>query len=488
LDAVAALQWIQNNISNFGGDPKRVTIGGQSAGSSVVHDLTASPLAKGLFWAAIAESGSGVSSPIATRTLQEAELDGQAYAKLKGVSSLAELRRLPAEQFIPVTAVPGSARVGRMSPNIDGWFLPAGVSQIFAEGGQNDVAILTGMQADEGSSAPTYGKLTSDEVKQQAETRYETMEPEFLRLYPTDYGNLADSQKASARDRGLISMLLWASDTSKTNRNKIYTYYFSRGIPWPEFAAFHTSELIYDFDNLSKLERPFTAGDKALSNLMASYWVNFIKTRNPNGAGLPVWQPFSAGYATALHEHGYVLLGMVIEKVSGLSYAEFLQKNIFDPLGMKDSGYDRQSTILPQRASGYMRKDHHIENADFIDMSIPNAAGSVYSTVEDMYRWNEAVANGKLLSAASIEAMFKVYSETLLQGQHYGYGVVLAERFGKTLYYHGGGVKGFETVLQRYPKEHVSIVVMENLDPTAPWNVGDQIASCLFHQPVPASH
>jgi hypothetical protein len=114
--------------------PEMVTIGGQSADSSVVHDLTASPLAKGLFWAAIAESGSGVSSPKATRTLQEAELDGQAYAKLKGVSSLAELRRLPAEQFIPVTPVPGGALLGRTSPNIDGWFLPASVSQIFADG------------------------------------------------------------------------------------------------------------------------------------------------------------------------------------------------------------------------------------------------------------------------------------------------------------------------------------------------------------------
>ena len=201
-------------------------------------------------------------------------------------------------------------------------------------------------------------------------------------------------------------------------------------------------------------------------------------------------KPLEFQPGTQLHytNTGYALLGLVIEKVSGLSYAEFLQRNIFDPLGMKDSGYDVQSAILPQRASGYMRKDNHIENADFIDMSIPNASGSVYSTVEDMYRWNEGVANGKFLSAASMEAMFNVYSETLFQGQHYGYGVVLAERFGKTLYYHGGGVKGFETVLQRYPKEHLSIVVLENLDPTAPWNVGDQIASYLFHQPLPTSH
>ena len=199
-------------------------------------------------------------------------------------------------------------------------------------------------------------------------------------------------------------------------------------------------------------------------------------------------KPLEFQPGTQLHytNTGYALLGLVIEKVSGLSYAEFLQKNIFDPLGMKDSGYDVQSTILPQRASGYMRKGNHIENADFIDMSIPNASGSVYSTTEDMYRWNEAIA--KLLSAASMEAMFKIYSETLFQGQHYGYGVVLAERFGKNLYYHGGGVKGFETVLQRYPKEHVSIIVLENLDPTTPWDIGDRIASYLFHQRVSSSH
>jgi len=206
---------------------------------------------------------------------------------------------------------------------------------------------------------------------------------------------------------------------------------------------------------------------------------------------LAATKPLEFTPGTQLHytNTGYTLLGMVIEKLSGTTYAEFLEKNIFVPLGMKDSGYDVQSMILPNRASGYIReKDGRIVNADFIDMSIPNAAGSIYSTVEDMYRWNEAIANGKLLSPASTEAMFSVYPETLFQGQHYGYGVVLAERFGKTLYYHGGGVKGFETVLQRYPREHVSIVVLENLDPTRPWDIGDHIAAEIFGQAFPASH
>jgi D-alanyl-D-alanine carboxypeptidase len=198
-------------------------------------------------------------------------------------------------------------------------------------------------------------------------------------------------------------------------------------------------------------------------------------------------KPLEFKPGTQLHytNTGYVLLGLVIEKVSGLSYGDFFQKNIFMPLGMKSSGYDVQSAILPERASGYMREKGQVVNADFIDMSIPNAAGSIYSTVEDLYRWNEALANGKLLSDTSTHEMFASYPETLLQGQHYGYGVVIAERFGRLLYYHGGGVKGFETVIQRYPKQHVCIVVLENLDPTRPWDIGDRIASELFSTPMP---
>ncbi len=197
---------------------------------------------------------------------------------------------------------------------------------------------------------------------------------------------------------------------------------------------------------------------------------------------------FKPGTKLQYTNTGYVLLGMVIEKISGMSYANFLQKEIFTPLGMKDSGYDIVSKILPQRASGYIVKDGHISNSDFIDISIPFAAGGIYSTVDDMYRWNEALANGKLLSSASIDQMFGIYPETLFEGMHYGYGVVIAERFGRQLYYHGGGVKGFESVIQRYPKERLCIVVLENLDPTSPWTLGDHIASALFDQPLKTSN
>jgi CubicO group peptidase (beta-lactamase class C family) len=186
---------------------------------------------------------------------------------------------------------------------------------------------------------------------------------------------------------------------------------------------------------------------------------------------------------------GYILLGMIIEKVSGQPYANFLQSNIFEPLGMGHSGYDRARDITKERASGYQIIDGHVVNADFIDMSIPFSAGGIYSTIEDIYLWNEALTeDGKLLSAQSLKQMFTEYPEATHEGQHYGYGVVISRlKFGKLLYYHGGGVEGFSSSIQCYPQERVCIVVLSNLDTYKPWDLGDHIASALFNQPLPVS-
>jgi D-alanyl-D-alanine carboxypeptidase len=138
-------------------------------------------------------------------------------------------------------------------------------------------------------------------------------------------------------------------------------------------------------------------------------------------------QPLEFKPGTQLHysNTGYILLGMIIEKVSGQSYAEFLRKNIFEPLGMEHSGYDDQSFILKNRASGYSVRDGQVVNAGFGDMTIPFAAGGIYSTVEDIFRWNEALTvPGRLLTAHSLEQMFAVYPETTAYGeQNFGYGV-----------------------------------------------------------------
>jgi D-alanyl-D-alanine carboxypeptidase len=198
---------------------------------------------------------------------------------------------------------------------------------------------------------------------------------------------------------------------------------------------------------------------------------------------------FKPGTKLNYSNTGYILLGMVIEKVSGQTYADFLKKNIFQPLGMEHSGYDDQSLILKNRASGYSVRDGQSINADFGDMTVPFAAGGIYSTVEDIFRWSEALTvPGRLLTAHSLKQMFVVYPETTSYGeQNYGYGVVIAHRFGKLLYYHGGGWNGFGSVLQRYPVEGVCIVVLENTDHANPVDIGDHIAAALFGQPAPAS-
>jgi len=195
---------------------------------------------------------------------------------------------------------------------------------------------------------------------------------------------------------------------------------------------------------------------------------------------------FKPGTEWRYSNTGYILLGMSIEKVSGETYNEFLEKNIFVRLGMKNSGYDRAADIVKERASGYETRRGHVENADFLDMSVPYAAGDIYSTVEDMYRWNEALAeDGKLLSANSRNEMFAEYPEGVHERQHYGYGVVISRlKFGKLLYYHGGGIEGFSSSIERYPEERVCIVVLSNLASYKPWELGDHIAADLFGQRV----
>jgi para-nitrobenzyl esterase len=286
LDQIAALRWIQENIAQFGGDPSRVTISGQSGGSADVHLLSASPLAKGLFTGAIAESGSSVPTSPST-TLAQAEQAGMEVAKKLGASSLAELRKVPASAFVP------GGPAGKPGTLItDGYVLPEDVQTIFAEGRENQVHWITGMQADEGSSQPTYGKIPADEFRKQVEARYGEMAKRFLELYPAE---IPDSQKQSARDRGMVSMYLWATATAKTNKFPIYTYYFSEPTPWPEhpeFAAFHTSEIAFDLDNLDKANHPYGSKDHDVSKTMSQYWVNFFTNGDPNGKGVPAWRPF----------------------------------------------------------------------------------------------------------------------------------------------------------------------------------------------------
>lgn len=189
---------------------------------------------------------------------------------------------------------------------------------------------------------------------------------------------------------------------------------------------------------------------------------------------------FSPGTKLLYSNTGYLLLGMIIEKVSRQDYPTFLKQNIFIPLQLNQTGYDFRADILPERASGYRIRNGRVENAGYVDASIPFAAGGLYSTVSDLYKWNEALATGRLLSVESRRAMFTPYPEAELSGMHYGYGIVIAEKFGELRYYHGGGIQGFASAIERYPKSNICVVVLSNEEEVKSWELSVSLAGLLL--------
>ncbi|MFL5295616.1 MAG: serine hydrolase [Phenylobacterium sp.] len=189
---------------------------------------------------------------------------------------------------------------------------------------------------------------------------------------------------------------------------------------------------------------------------------------------------FEPGSRYAYDNTGYVLLGYIVEKLSGQKYADYLQAHIFGPLGMRNTGYDSSEKIIPRRAAGYGFGPEGWENAGFTDMSTPFAAGALYSTVDDMLLWDQALYGDKVLSAASKAAMFTNY------GHSYGFGVVIDRQWDHDRIWHNGGINGFVTSFQRYPKDRVTVVALSNFQAAAPDKLAADLAGlCLGAQPYP---
>ena len=187
---------------------------------------------------------------------------------------------------------------------------------------------------------------------------------------------------------------------------------------------------------------------------------------------------FEPGSKFAYDNTGYIVLGYVIEKASGQRYADYLKAHIFGPLGMTGSGYDVTEEILPRRADRYTMGPRGWAHASYLDMSLPYAAGSLYSTVDDLYTWEQALFDGKVVSPASLTLM------TTDWGNHYGFGLNIGPFLGHDRIAHDGGIPGFSTSLQRYPKDGVTSIALANFDGALPSRLAADLAILCLGEPA----
>jgi para-nitrobenzyl esterase len=295
-DQIGGLRWVRNNIAQFGGDPSRVTIFGESAGGISVSMLAASPAARGLFQRAISESG-GSFAPARSDsetgqnmpTLAKAEETGRTLLSRLGARDIKEARALGADLILK-----GAGGMGLFWPVADGDVLPGDQYVLYQAGKFNDTPILIGTNSDEGAMFVRPG-ITPAAFEKQIRSGYGPAADAILAVYPhaTDAEAFKSSKDIFRESAFAWHTWAWATLQSQKGRGKAYVYYFDHRAAQSPDGASHGAEISYVFRNPGRLGGAPTPEDVALSDLMSAYWVNFATEGDPNGPGLPAWPVFT---------------------------------------------------------------------------------------------------------------------------------------------------------------------------------------------------